>query len=64
MTAVYDAHEDSQTAEAGYEDDWDPDQCTECGRWTEHGILSELDDEFVCDECALDMTHRSGGDCG
>ncbi|NUR00404.1 MAG: hypothetical protein HOY79_28900 [Streptomyces sp.] len=43
--------------------DWDPYQCTECGHWTEHGSVSELDDEFVCDECALDIPHRYGGDC-
>jgi hypothetical protein len=39
------------------------DQCSECGNWTEHGILSELDDEFVCDECALDFPQRYGADC-
>jgi hypothetical protein len=43
--------------------EWDPYQCTECGRWTEHGILSELDDEFICDECAMGATHAYGGDC-
>lgn len=45
------------------EDDREPYQCTECGHWTEHGSLSELDDEFVCDECALDFPQRYGGDC-
>lgn len=39
------------------------DQCSECGGWTEHGIFSELDDEFVCDECALDFPQRYGADC-
>jgi hypothetical protein len=43
------------------DDDWDPHQCDECGRWTEHGIFSELDDSFVCDECAMGYTHAYGG---
>jgi hypothetical protein len=47
----------------GYEDDWDPHQRSECQRWTENGILSELDDSFVCDECAMGYTHAYGGDC-
>lgn len=42
-------------------DDWDPWQCTECLRWTEHGHFSELDDSFVCDNCAMGA---AGGDCG
>jgi hypothetical protein len=43
------------------EDDWNPYQCDECDRWTEHGIFSELDDSFVCDECAMGYTHAYGG---
>jgi hypothetical protein len=42
------------------EDDW-AEQCSWCGRWTEHGSFSELDDEFECDDCAVDA---SRGDCG
>jgi hypothetical protein len=46
------------------EDDWDPHQCTECSRWTEQGIFSELDGSFVCDKCVMGVTHAYGGDCG
>jgi rubredoxin len=42
------------------EDDWNPYQCDVCERWTEHGSFSELDDEFVCDECAVSAAR---GDC-
>jgi hypothetical protein len=47
-----------------YEDDWDPHQCSECQRWTENGIFSELDDEFVCDECAMGAAAGMEVDCG
>lgn len=62
MANVYGGPEAAEP-DPGYEDDFEPYQCTECGRWTEHGIVSELDDEFVCDECLLDLPQRYGGDC-
>jgi hypothetical protein len=34
-----------------------PELCEECGETKEWGIRSELDDSFVCDDCAIGYTH-------
>jgi hypothetical protein len=52
---------DDDLGEYEVEDDRDPRQCAECGHWTDEGLFSELDDEFVCDECAMGYTHAYEG---
>ena len=54
---IGDLYEDEEY-EVDPPDDWDGRElCRECGDWTEHGIFSELDDSFVCDDCAIRYTH-------
>jgi rubredoxin len=41
----------------------EPYQCSLCGHWREEGHFSELDDEFVCDECAMGAASGLEFDC-